>query len=319
MAKRRKLTERTGVGYEQTLSQLVKRPNGMTVEESLEKMEEGKFSAYQPRHDDSLQTEAKTVVGAINELHADKLDVNNYFSKIGSSAMRPIYEACGAVWNEETGYYELNGLTDITEEEILNDWLLSYGLFPNPSYKAYRLKRTNFPPVSYMQVYYGNDFLFSMCGSSGEVFNLWPLDRNGGVPTSEDKLGFFYPTKLSNSLNSNRNLREVLGFIDMSRCTIRNGINFAIICPELREIRILNLDNNINFALDSPLLSYESVKCLVDNAAATAPRIVTINPTTYSYLSGTAQPSADVGGTTEEWRALMTAAASKQISFATEE
>lgn len=234
-------------------------------------------------------------------------------------AMRPIYEACGAVWNEETGYYELNGLTDITEEEILNDWLLSYGLFPNPSYKAYRLKRTNFPPVSYMQVYYGNDFLFSMCGSSGEVFNLWPLDRNGGVPTSEDKFGFFYPTKLSNSLNSNRNLREVLGFIDMSRCTIRNGINFAIICPELREIRILNLDNNINFALDSPLLSYESVKCLVDNAAATAPRIVTINPTTYSYLAGTAQPTEEVGGTTEEWQALMTTAAGKQISFATEE
>lgn len=277
------------------------------------------LSAYQTKQDDSLKTEAKTVAGAINELHADKLDVNNYFSKIGSSAMRPVYEACGAVWNEETGYYELNGLTDITEEEMLNDWLISYGIFPQASYRAYGLKRTNFPPMFYMQVYYGVDFTFSLSGSSGEVFNLWPLDRNGGVPTSEDKIGFFYPKNLSNSLNSNRNLREILGFIDMSRCTIRSGMYFANICPQLREIRIMNLDNNISFAINSPLLSYESVKCLVDNAATTAPRIVTINPATYSYLSGTAQPSADVGGTTEEWQALMTAAAGKQISFATEE
>lgn len=277
------------------------------------------LSAYQTKQDDSLQTEDKTVAGAINELQAGKLDVDNYFSKIGSSAMRPIYEACGAVWNEETGYYELNGLTDITEEEMLKDWLRSYGIYPQASYKAYKLKRTNFPPTSYMQVYYGVDFAFSLCGSIGEVFNLWPLDRNGGVPTSEDKLGFFYPKTLSNSFNSNPNLREILGFIDMSRCTVRNGINFAHACPQLREIRIMNLDNSIRFTVDSPLLSYESVKCLVDNAAATAPRIVTINPATYSYLAGTAQPTEEVGGTTEEWQALMTTAASKQISFATEE
>lgn len=277
------------------------------------------LSAYQTKQDDSLKTEAKTVAGAINELHADKLDVNNYFSKIGSSAMRPVYEACGAVWNAETGYYELNGLTDITEEDILNDWLLSYGIFPNASYRGYKLKRTNFPPVSYMQVYYGVEFSFSLAGSDAEVFNLWPLDVNGGVPDIGNRDGFFFPLRLNSSFNSNRRLREILGFIDMSRCTVRNRMSFALVSPELREIRILNLDNNINFASDSPLLSYESVKCLVDNAATTAPRTVTIGPVTYSYLSGSAQPSADVGGTTEEWQALMTAAAGKQISFATEE
>ena len=39
MAKRRKLTERSGIGYEQTLSQLVKRPNQKTVEETLLELE----------------------------------------------------------------------------------------------------------------------------------------------------------------------------------------------------------------------------------------------------------------------------------------
>ena len=106
------------------------------------------LSAYQTKQDDSLQTEAKTVVGAINELQAGKLDVNNYFSKIGSSAMRPIYEACGAVWNEETGYYELNGLTDITEEEMLTIYaVFSDYKIEDINWKyAYTKARTNICP-----------------------------------------------------------------------------------------------------------------------------------------------------------------------------
>lgn len=42
------------------------------------------------------------------------------------------------------------------------------------------------------------------------------------------------------------------------------------------------------------------------------------DPTTYSYLTGTAEPTEQVGGTTEEWQDLVTTAAEKQISFATE-
>ena len=36
--------------------------------------------------------------------------------KIGT--LRDLYISAGAVYNEATGYYELNGLTDITEEEM---------------------------------------------------------------------------------------------------------------------------------------------------------------------------------------------------------
>ena len=60
MAKRRKLTERTGVGYEQTLSQLVKRPNSMTVEETLEKLE--KESTSSPSNEFVKSKQIRTIL-----------------------------------------------------------------------------------------------------------------------------------------------------------------------------------------------------------------------------------------------------------------
>ena len=58
---------------------------------------------------------------------------------------------------------------------------------------------------------------------------------------------------------------------------------------------------------------------MVDNAANTSAITVTVHPTTYSYLTGTAQPTEQVGGTSEQWQAIVTAASAKQITFATTE
>ena len=44
---------------------------------------------------------------------------------------------------------------------------------------------------------------------------------------------------------------------------------------------------------------------------------IILHPTTYAYLQGTTAPTEQVGGTTEQWQALVTAATNKKISFAT--
>ena len=49
-------------------------------------------------------------------------DIYNYASKMNSGTLRDLYISAGAVYNEATGYYELNGLTDITEEEMRIIW-----------------------------------------------------------------------------------------------------------------------------------------------------------------------------------------------------
>lgn len=272
------------------------------------------LSAYQTKQDDSLQTEAKTVVGAINELQSGKLDVNNYFSKIGSSAMRPIYEACGAVWNAETGYYELNGLTDITEEQMMWIYIETFGWWKSgdgPICRYCSKARTNIRPMTY-GVQFNERALFPF---SEGVFETLNFDM---YPTLTGRI---YPIVIFNYvrfLNTCRILTVVTGVL---RLYYQTSGNFEICttCPLLREIRLQVSNNSGSFCKDSPLLSYESMKYLVDNARNTKAIVITINPATYSYLSGTAQPTEEVGGTTEEWQALMTAAASKQISFATEE
>ncbi|MEG2282441.1 MAG: hypothetical protein RSB93_04365, partial [Rikenellaceae bacterium] len=38
---------------------------------------------------------------------------------ISVNTLRPLFVSRGAVWNETTGFYELNGLTDITEEQMI--------------------------------------------------------------------------------------------------------------------------------------------------------------------------------------------------------
>lgn len=284
----------------------------MTVEESLVKIEKGELSAYQTKQDDSLETEAKTVVGAINELQSGKLDVNNYFSKIGSSAMRPIYEACGAIWNEETGYYELNGLTDITEEEMLNIYVTfaDYKIDDINWKYAYTTARTNICPkyATYAIKAYSFNGQRAFYYSKMEVIKISDYARSSdfGFPLSQG----------GNMFDSCERLKRIIGrlWVDKSNSLYAIFNN----CPKLEDVQIYGLSLSISFS-GSPLLNYASLDCLITNAANTSAITVKVHPTTYSYLTGTAQPTEEVGGTTEEWQALMTTAASKQISFATEE
>ena len=85
-------------------------------------------------------------------------------------------------------------------------------------------------------------------------------------------------------------------------------------CLMLADLTMVGLNRSISFA-DTPLLSYDSLKFLVDNAANTSAITVTVHADVYAKLSGTA---ADYGDNTkEEWMAVMASATEKNISFAT--
>lgn len=49
-------------------------------------------------------------------------NIYDYASKMNSGTLRDLYISAGAKYNEATGFYELNGLTDITEEEMKTIW-----------------------------------------------------------------------------------------------------------------------------------------------------------------------------------------------------
>ena len=236
-----------------------------------------------------------------------------------TAALHKVYESYGAVYNKSTGYWEMFDLTDLTEEDMYNIWYENtYRLYaPNtvddtltvfwPSRKA-RIRVLKNDDSDYA---YYSGFIFSRNSSALEVFRIVDtVYSQSKLNIANRATGLFYGCSA---------LKDV-GYIKVSRVYtfISDNIRAFYGCQQLKTVFLYNLKINVSFQ-SSPLISYESMKYLVDNAANTSAITVTVHPTTYSYLTGTAQPTAEVGGTTDEWQALVTAAQGKQISFAVPE
>ena len=205
-------------------------------------------------------------------------DIYDYASKLNSGTLRDLYISAGAVYNEATGFYELNGLTDITEEEMR----VIYKYAGTPQVKAafaYSKARTNLPmPGMYNGILY--DQMFFIC-SNLETVNLGYRQ---------------YPAAL------NENTIEVLGGTPFVECRKLHTIYGALIsynpsfkwsgifddCTALKEVRIKQLQTSIPLSA-SPNLSKESVRYMITKAkpqsgAAVGSITITLHPTAYARL-----------------------------------
>ena len=270
MAKKARLKNKSGAAlYPETLSGLVNRPGGGTVEEALAALGNGE-------------------------------------------ALRPLYIARGAVYNEETGFYELNGLTDITEEEMLAIFAHTamYGYGGQNVFSRfigyYDKVRTNFPPLGYG---IRMEMLFPFGESTSfETLNLMPLFeyRRSGLESLKYPMGVH--NGYSTVLTTCRKLRRVYGTIQLNTSF---GGSICDTCDELTDVRVKELSTSIRFCTGSPSLSLESVSYLVENATNTSAITVTVHPDVLAKLQ-------DAEGH-PDWYAVNTAAQGKQISFATTE
>lgn len=205
-------------------------------------------------------------------------DINDYASKMSSGTLRDLYISAGAKYNEQTGFYELNGLTDITEEEMR----VIYKYAGTPQVKAafaYSKARTNLPmPGMYNGLLY--DEMFFSC-SALETVNL----------------GYRQAPAMLTS-----NIIEVLGgtpFVGCRKLHTIYGIlvsynpsfNWSKIfsdCDALKDVRIEQLQTSIPLSA-SPNLSKESVQYMITNAnppsgAAVGSITITLHPTAYARL-----------------------------------
>lgn len=116
------------------------------------------------------------------------------------------------------------------------------------------------------------------------------------------------------------NLKEIIGSINLPNSNMRVPEMFQM-CKSLETVVIKDINGNISFS-DSPLLKYESVKGFIDNRSSsyTSPITITVHPAVYAKLTGDTTNAAAAALTDEEaaaWQGLVTAAAAKNISFAT--
>lgn len=184
----------------------------------------------------------------------------------GTSALRPLYEAAGAVYNETTGFYELNGLNDITEKQMAdiyiqaNDiiWELSYKNIRRYSYASFRTNTSSHSIDGYSDwfkkannnLYLDNTFVFCK--------NLEVLNINGG---SEYDV---YVRIFTAAFYGCEKLKTVIGILDVE--AVASFASSFLLCQALENITMKNLKADVDFK-DSSLLSDASILYMVQNAA----------------------------------------------------
>lgn len=219
-------------------------------------------------------------------------------------------DACGGYgkYNAETGYFELNGITDLEYDEAKR----IYNLKCRPNYAgdntvgllSRNLKVRTFFPINYM---YGATALnlscFCQINGSLEVIRI------------EDDAVNHTVNNINYSFYQCFKLKSILGVIRFTN-TVATGSAFSY-CRALQDIKINGLRNNISFP-DSSKLSYDSLQYLIMYAVAQSNSItVTVHPDIYNALQGEADEYPFNGGTQEEWQQLLQDATAKNIQFAT--
>lgn len=211
--------------------------------------------------------------------------VKNDFTKVlvpwrKDSSLRDLYISAGAVYNEQTGYYELNGLTDITEEQMRTIYEKTWGWWLHlPSLNGFgsALPRTNIPCPDYKIIAYASNIsihsIFSVSGNDDnlEVVNLRALY----TPTGFDEIKI---VDFNWAFQGNKKIREVQGIINVKGA--RSDLNIG---GNIETINIKGLKVNIRF-YNSQRLSKESVLYMINNSEATSAITIGLNKAVYDVM-----------------------------------
>lgn len=197
-----------------------------------------------------------------------------------SGTLRDLYISAGAVYNEATGFYELNGLTDITEEQMRTIYEKTWGWWLHlPTLNGFgtALPRTNIPCPDYKIIAYASSislnsiFCLSLNDDNLEVVNLRALY----TPTRFDEIRIM---DFNWAFQGNIKIREVQGIINVKEA--RHDQNIG---GNIETINIKGLKVNIRF-YGSQRLSKESVLYMINNSEATSAITIGLNKAVYDVM-----------------------------------
>lgn len=193
-------------------------------------------------------------------------DIYDYASKMNSGTLRDLYISAGAKYNEATGFYELNGLTDITEAEMKTIWQEDLSGW----YQKGRTNLTrNISVKGNTGGYNGGIDIACICinNKNLQVFNL-------GADC--------FARYMDSAFRECSNLETIDTRFRVVPYDTSLGINTFRGCIKLKDVRFNNHYLRMKATLnlyDSPLISKESVLSAItttDNASATSAGFLTI-------------------------------------------
>lgn len=204
--------------------------------------------------------------------------------------MHYAYEAAGATWNANTGYWKMYTLTDVTNEQMRA--AVARGVITcgdkQPlcnSYRSLNGIRFNLARTGNYFVYLGTDSVdyYAYANETIEVINL-TFYKN--LSAQYDGSGFRIAS-LNHAFYGCSKLRQILGKILTSGGSI-NTTNAFKGCALLEDLRLAGLGDNISFA-DSPHLSNESILYMIENANLSNAITITLHQD--AYMSAMAEDS----------------------------
>lgn len=216
-------------------------------------------------------------------------------------------------YNEETGFFELNGLTDITYEEamrILVDSVIRTTNCIDLYYKKDIRTRTLIPTILCGHFVFAEncDSMYARCYTL-TVIQLAAGDKTDPCPANIKSM-FYYCSSL----------KEISGILDLYNITAERTVSDAFSgCTKLESVKIKRLNISISFS-SCKNLSFTSLQFMVTNAANSAAITITVHPDVYAKLTGdTTNPAVAALTPTElaQWQQILTAATAKNISFTT--
>ena len=231
-------------------------------------------------------------------------------------------------YNRETGYFELNGILDITYKEAVRIMERSAQRFlPNitmqylfgasagsESYYKYRFCRTYLPIVGALGYSFGNLTNMFRGNNVVEALNFY-----GGYGNQLSK-----SANLTDAFYGCTSLRKILCRIEVP--VLSTNTFYNCIALEDLNLAIIMSDNSVNLQW-SPKLTLQSVSRIVTNAvwslndtAHAKTFTATVHADVFAKLTGDTSNAAAAALTEEElasWGAVLEAAAAKNITFTT--
>ena len=211
--------------------------------------------------------------------------------------LRPLYIAAGAEYNDsgadkirtdsfgenvihKTGHYYLNGIGDITEEQMMSIYNAGRvaALSPIGFYRMRNI-RTNLPSTI-------------TGGEGADKFNFYYLfSGNSSIERislinerwSQD---LAYVKDIRSAFDCT-NLTHIYTIQDVSGITSSNGLR-DILAPKLKEVRIKGLKVNVGLSR-STNISKNSILYVIGNAAPTTAITITLHPYAYARLKDDAE------------------------------
>lgn len=224
-----------------------------------------------------------------------------YSVAIDDTALRAVYpysngltNACS--YNSTTGYYEMNGLTDITKEEMRKIWAFSANRSPLPFIFSHIQIRTNYP--------FNIGQTFDNSGVATGLFAYNPYievvslstSASYGLRSDDFRMCFYNCTALT----------TIMGFVDLSYVTSSSCLNNMFYgCNSLQNVRIKKIKVSGLKMGSSASITAASISFLISNAANTGAISVTVHS---DVLSAINHGEGD-------WAGIADAAATQLISF----